>query len=132
MGGPTGGLTNHQTIILIDELPQDLAIKPGMTAEVDILIGTYEQIVAVPVGALAEQFGQSYVYVKEGRNFAKRRVKTDRSTHSFVEISDGLSPGEVVALDAYQRSIEDYADDALDTEDGDNGELQPAVGVVGT
>ena len=41
---------NYETIIIIDELPEDLDIKPGMTAEVDILVGTYEDVVTVPVG----------------------------------------------------------------------------------
>ncbi|PAY16410.1 hypothetical protein CKO51_27050 [Rhodopirellula sp. SM50] len=101
---------NYETIIVIDELPKELAIKPGMTAAVDILVGTYEDVVTVPVGAITEHFERSYVYTVDGKTTQRRAVKTGRSTHSFVEIIDGLKEGETVALDAYQRGIEDFAD----------------------
>lgn len=100
---------NYETIILIDELPEDLAIKPGMTAEVDFLVGTYADVISVPVGAITENFERSYVYcIDDGEN-RRTEVKTGRSTHSFVEITDGLSEGEVVALDAYQLGLKDFA-----------------------
>lgn len=101
---------NYETIIVIDELPAELAIKPGMTAEVDILVGTYEDVLTVPVGAITEHFEQSYVYVADGTRSERRVVEVGRSTHSFVEIEEGLAEGERVALDAYQRGIEDFAD----------------------
>ncbi len=100
---------NYETIILIDELPYNLSIKPGMTAEVDILVGTYVDVIAVPVGAITEHFGQSFVYVLKGPDAIRRRVVTGRSTHSFVEITEGLQEGEVVAMDAYQRGLADFA-----------------------
>lgn len=101
---------NYETIIVIDELPPDLAIKPGMTAEVDILVGTYADVISVPVGAITEHFERSYVYpVKEGKS-ERKVVKTGRFTHSFVEIKEGLSEGDVVALDAYQLGMKDFAD----------------------
>ncbi len=101
---------NYETIIVIDELPEDLAIKPGMTAEVDIQVGTYEDVIAVPVSAVTEHFGQSYVYVMGASAAPERRnVETGRMTHSFIEILDGLEEQELVALDAYQRGLDDFA-----------------------
>jgi HlyD family secretion protein len=100
---------NYETIILIDELPPGLAIKPGMTAEVDILVGTYKDVISVPVGAITEHFERSYVYPVSGATNEPRVVKTGRSTHSFVEITEGLKEGDVVALDAYQLGIRDFA-----------------------
>jgi len=101
---------NYETVILIDEIPDDLSLKPGMTAEVDILVGTYEDVIAVPVGAITEQFDQMYVYVLAGGTVDRRLVEAGRVTHSFVEITAGLEEGDVVALDAYQRGLEDFAD----------------------
>ncbi|QDV22608.1 HlyD family efflux transporter periplasmic adaptor subunit [Aureliella helgolandensis] len=115
---------NYETIILIDELPEGLSIKPGMTAEVDILVGTYTDVIAVPVGAITEHFSQSYVYVLNGSNAGRRIVKTGRVTHSFIEITDGLEVGETVALDAYQRGIADFAD--AEREAGGSSSAAPA------
>jgi len=120
---------NYDTIILIDELPEDLETKPGMTAEVDILVDTYDDVLAVPVGAITEHFSQTYVYVKKGGEFERRRVETDRTTHSFVEITEGLKEDDVVALDAYQRGLEDFAD--TEEEASASGGGAPAASPVG-
>lgn len=117
---------NYETIILIDELPSDLAIKPGMTAEVDISVGSYPDVIAVPVNAITEHFGQSYVYVQAGKQFERRHIVTGRMTHSFVEITEGLEEKEIVALDAYQRGLDDFSD-AERSPDGVPSE-QPATG----
>lgn len=101
---------NYETIIVIDELPDELAIKPGMTAEVDIRVGVYKDVISVPIGAVTEHFERSYVYTVDDGQIQRRTVKTGRSTHSFVEIEDGLEEGEMVALDAYQRGIKDFSD----------------------
>lgn len=105
-----GSVQNYETIVVIDEFPSQLAIKPGMTAEVDILVGTYKDVIAVPVSAITEHFEQSYVYVLSGKEAERRKVTVGRNTHSFVEVTEGLEEGEVVALDAYQRGIEDFAE----------------------
>ena len=80
-----------------------------MTAEVEILVGIYEDILAIPVGAVTEHFQLSYVYVASGTEFNRRVVKTGRTTHSFVEILEGLEPGDSVAMDAYRRGTNDFA-----------------------
>ena len=118
---------NYDTIVLINELPEDLAIKPGMTAEVDIHVDTFEDVIAVPVGAITEHFGQTYVYVTSGNEAERRLVETDRMTHSFIEVTDGLEVGEVVTLDAYQRGLADFAD-----KERDSGSESPEAAASGT
>ncbi len=105
-------IQNYETIILIDQLPEGLAVKPGMTAEVDILVGNYTHAIAVPIGAITEHFGQTYVYIldRPGSPVRRQGVKTGRVTHSFVEILEGVNVGEQVTLDAYRRGIKDFAD----------------------
>ena len=100
---------NYDATVLIKEIPETISLKPGMTAEVEILVGTYEDIMAIPVGAVTEHFQLSYVYVAKGSEFARKVVKTGRTTHSFVEILEGLEPGESVAMDAYRRGTNDFA-----------------------
>jgi hypothetical protein len=45
-----------------------------------------------------------------GGKAERRVVETGRMTHSFFEVTEGLEEGEVVALDAYQRGLADFAD----------------------
>ena len=118
---------NYETIITVDELPGDLAIKPGMTAAVDILVGTYEDVIAVPVGAITEHFERSYVYVVTDGKPERRVVKVGRATHSFVEIVEGLDEGEEVALDAYQRGNEDFGAAEKEAKESAGGGAEPAA-----
>ena len=100
---------SYDATVLIKEIPEGISLKPGMTAEVEILIGTYEGILAIPVGALTEHFQLSYVYIAKGNDFTRKIVKTGRTTHSFVEIVEGLEPDDLVAMDAYRRGTSDFA-----------------------
>jgi HlyD family secretion protein len=100
---------NYEAIVHIHEIPSHIALRPGMTAELEILVGTYQDILAVPVGAITEHFQQSYVYVADGKEFRRRPVKTGRITHSFIEVVEGLEVGQVIAMDAYRRGTNEFA-----------------------
>jgi len=100
---------NYDANVLIKQIPESISLKPGMTAEVEILVGTYEDILAIPVGAVTEHFQLSYVYAANGSEFSRIVVKTGRTTHSFVEILEGLEPSDSVAMDAYRRGTNDFA-----------------------
>lgn len=113
---------NYDAKIIIEEIPSGMAVKPGMTAEVDILVGTYESVIAVPIGAITEHFQRTFVYVMKGNKGERRAVKTGRMTHSFVEITEGLEVDEIVALDAYQRGTADFADTERSDDDAATGE----------
>ena len=100
---------NYDANVIITEIPDNISLKPGMTAEVEILVGVYEDILAIPVGAVTEHFQLSYVYIAKGGEFTRKVVKTGRTTHSFVEILEGLEPGDSVAMDAYRRGTNDFS-----------------------
>jgi HlyD family secretion protein len=103
-------IQNFETIVRIDKIPAGVGIKPGMTAQVEIATGKYENVIAVPLGAVTEHLGQSYVYVRKANDFERRLITRGHVTHSFVEVVSGLAEGEVVALDAWQRGVADFAE----------------------
>ena len=106
---------NYHVIVTIDSFPKETRLKPGMNAEVEILVGKYEDRLAVPIQAITS-FGQDkYVFVQNADGeFESREVKTEKSTISFVAVESGISDGDVVALDAYQRGLTEF--DTEDTE----------------
>ena len=105
-----GSTQNYQAVVTIDSIPEGISLKPGMTAEVEILVGIYTDIIAVPVNAVTEHFGQSYVYSQTGLKFARQQVEVGRVTNSFVEVKEGIRVGDKLALDAYKRGLEDFGD----------------------
>jgi len=101
---------NYEAVVKIDSFPDDVDLKPGMTAEVEIEAGMYLDVLAIPVNAVTEHFNQSYVYVRNGNKFIRQQVKIGRSTNSFVEITEGLADSDVVAMDAYYRGMQEFGD----------------------
>lgn len=83
----------------------DPRIRPGMTANVKIPVASAENVVAVPLAAVFTERNpetgvqERYVYVQKGNGFEKRLVRVGVSDFFFAEIQDGLSAGEVVALE---------------------------------
>ena len=72
-------------------------VVPGTPADV-YLVGTQRSdALTVPVGAISEQQGEKFVYVKvEDHAYAKHPVKVGRNDGSRVEILDGISEGDSV------------------------------------
>lgn len=102
---------NYKTVITIDDFPEDVALKPGMTAQVELLIGYYPDVVVVPVQSVASHNDKKYVYLKsEDGEFKRTEIEAGRSNISFLEATDGLTEGDEVALDAFQRAANDFGD----------------------
>lgn len=78
----------------------------GMYAEVYLLCGRKDGVVSLPVGALTEEQGVYYVYVRvkgEDEAYRKQEVQPGPDNGDRVEILGGLSVGdEVVVKGAYQ------------------------------
>ncbi len=87
----------YEVLVLIDKIPDGILLKPGMTAEVEVQCGTYENIIAVPVNAITEHGKKSFAYVLDNNEFVKSEVSVGRVTQSFVEVTSGLNKGQVVA-----------------------------------
>lgn len=97
------GVKEYATQVSIDDLPADAGLKPGMTAEVRILIGEIPNALVVPIQAVAEFSGKHFAYVVEGSSIEKREVVIGESNEKFMAIKEGLSEGQAVALNARSR-----------------------------
>ena len=107
----------YSVIVTIDEFPEDAKLKPGMTAEVEILVGVYEDVLAAPIQAIASFGRKKFAFVKNGTDFEPREVTVGKSNISFVVIESGLNQNDVVALDAYQRALTQFEDEEPEEED---------------
>ena len=102
--GGGGGVKQYETEISIDDLPSEAGLKPGMTAEVKILINTLPDALAVPVQAVAEYEGNSVCYVVTSGKIERREVTVGDSNDQYIQIVGGLEAGEATALDARVRA----------------------------
>ena len=90
-------------IFLIENPEQTL--RPGMRAEFSIVTASREDVTAVPRMAVQGDITNRVVYVKDfdlPNSFIKAPVITGEENDQFIEIKEGLFPGdEVVTTGAY-------------------------------
>ena len=74
-------------------------IKPGMHAQVEILVDQITDAVQIPVQCVAQAGARSFVYVsKDGGDHELREIEVGLNNQSFVHVTKNLSAGEYVYL----------------------------------
>jgi HlyD family secretion protein len=73
-------------------------LKSGMFATVKLTLDRAEQVLAVPLASLGEESDRKYVYTIDRGIAAKKIIKTGLSDNQMVEVTDGLTEGEVVVV----------------------------------
>ncbi len=98
-----GGVKEYATTILIDSLPEGVALKPGMTAQTRIHVGELSEGVIVPLAAVAPSDGSYYCYVVTENGMQRSEVTLGENTENYVEVLSGVAADQRVALDARAR-----------------------------
>lgn len=83
----------------------DKRIRPGMTANIRIPVASADNVLAAPLAAVftelnpEKQQNERFVYVQKDNQFERQPVQVGVSDYFFAEIKEGLTPGDVVALE---------------------------------
>jgi HlyD family secretion protein len=91
----SGDVIKYDVIV---ELPPIPDLKPGMSAEIDILLAEYKDAILLPVAAVLELDNGFHCWVKAGKSVVKRSITLGESNDIFIVIKDGLNEGEDVIL----------------------------------
>jgi multidrug efflux pump subunit AcrA (membrane-fusion protein) len=78
--------------------PRNAALRPGMTAEVEILTARQPGALVIPADAPRRESGRDVCYVLRPDGLERRTVVLGQSTEELVEVTGGLIEGEEVAL----------------------------------
>lgn len=84
--------------VTLDVDDPDNLLLPAMTARVDIVTAEKDNVLVVPISALKTDSTGSYVMVFNGKEQEKRYVSTGIYSDEYVEITDGLTDGEQLAV----------------------------------
>ena len=89
-----------RTITVRTRVPnKDFKLKPGMFADIKILLDQRERAVTVPIEAVLDDLDRKIVFVLEGENFVCRTVEVGPTFNGHIEIVKGLKTGEIVAVE---------------------------------
>ena len=82
-------------------------LRPGMSAEIDILVRSLEDVVYVPIQAVTYFDDERVVYVSNRGRTERREIEVGTFSDSYIEILSGLEAGEEVLLLPPQQSLRD-------------------------
>ncbi|MER8544800.1 efflux RND transporter periplasmic adaptor subunit [Mesorhizobium sp. M0684] len=89
-------------------LPNDPRVLLGMTASIEAAVDNRQQLVSIPLAALAQKDSQSIVWTvdRNGGTVHAHPVKVAAFTPDGVSVADGLKPGDVVVAAGTQFMTE--------------------------
>lgn len=92
-----GGVTFYRAVVQFSA--EDERIKPGMTANIDVMGDSTGKVIAVPRRAIISDNDRQFLNIWQEGNIIKTEVTTGfRSSDGFVEITSGLSEGNKVLI----------------------------------
>jgi len=74
-------------------------LKPELFAKVALVVEHSQEVLAVPIEAIIDDGAEKFVFVKNGNQFIRQDVATGVSDDQYVEIIDGLYPGDKIVTD---------------------------------
>jgi HlyD family secretion protein len=91
-------LTVYPATITLDAVSE--ALKPGMTAKVEIIIADLKNVLYVPVQAVTIRENQDVCSVVKGGKKEETPVVVGLSNNNYIEIKSGLKQGDTVLTNA--------------------------------
>jgi multidrug efflux pump subunit AcrA (membrane-fusion protein) len=99
-------VTYYEVTVSLDQQDSQI-MQPGRKLVADIQVKASSERLVIPLQAIHHENGESYVYVKAGSQFSKSPVSTGIKNQFLVEITQGLSKGDVIALSVPDNTQEE-------------------------
>ncbi len=88
-------------------LPKDLeSVRPGMAADVDIVLNQTEDSLVIPHQALRELHGETGTFVLIDGQARWRTVRVGAAQNGLVPILDGLQPGDELIVTPHPQLVD--------------------------
>ena len=83
--------------------PAPSSVQRGQTVQTKLTLGDSSKALLIPNGAFFNDTGGNWIFVvdKSGRGATKRQVQLGRRNADYIEVLEGLSPGERVITSSY-------------------------------
>jgi HlyD family secretion protein len=87
---------NFNLQIALDQT--DARLKPGMTAQLTVVVDRVPDALTIPVEASFQKSGKTVAYVWQSSKFQERVIEVGRRSRDLILIANGLRPGDRVAM----------------------------------
>lgn len=104
-------LKEYEAVVrLLGDASEVSQLRPGLTAEIEVLVSSRENVLQAPIQSISTKVGQQFAFVIRGDKATLRKVKIGESNDRMIEILGGLEEGELVAMNPaskFQNEIKD-------------------------
>jgi membrane fusion protein, heavy metal efflux system len=99
-----------RTITVRTRVPnEDFKLKPGMFADIEILVEHRQNAITVPTEAVLDDLDRKIVFLHQGEQFICQPVEVGAAFNGFIEISSGVAVGDAVVVEGnYQLKSKLY------------------------
>lgn len=107
IGSESSSLVNYTVTVELSD-PDD-QVRPGMTAEVEIIVETNKTTLLIPNQAIQIKDGKQVVYIlKPGEGMSPVEITTGASSDTYTELATGeLKPGDMIVLNPPDENAQD-------------------------
>ena len=118
----TGNVVKYDTWI---HIPPKEGLKPGMSAEVEVILAEHKDALLIPVAAILDTEKESVCWVKSEDGLDRRSLVLGDSDDVFVVVESGVEEGEEVVLNP-GMTVEAAKKESLQISDDDEELLEPS------
>jgi len=93
-----GNTVRYDTVV---KLPSDPGLRPGMSAEVEVTIAQYADVLKIPACAVVEAAQGDFCWIKTAEGAKKCSLQLGDTNGSFMVVEAGLQEGDEVVLDPF-------------------------------
>jgi multidrug efflux pump subunit AcrA (membrane-fusion protein) len=105
----TGNVVKYDTIV---ELPSVGGLKPGMSAEVEVIMDRRRNVPIIPASAVVETAEGDVCWVKTAEGVTRRSLRLGDTDDTFIVVQAGVKEGDEVVLNPLD-SVEEAQNEAL-------------------
>ena len=87
---------NFEVHIVLEQ--SDPRLKPGMTAQVSVIVDRVADALTIPAQSSFLKEGETFAYVWDGSGFRPQPIQISRRSGDHLLIARGLQPGDRIAL----------------------------------
>ncbi|MBI4684048.1 MAG: efflux RND transporter periplasmic adaptor subunit [Nitrospirae bacterium] len=84
-----------------------IIVKPGMSADIEIIVDSAKDVLVVPSQAVIEREGRKFVFVKSDSHARLKHVETGRFNWNFTEVISNIKDGDIVIINPDVSGLED-------------------------
>ena len=94
-GSWSGNIVKYDTMI---NLPSDVELKPGMSAEVEVVISEHQEVLTIPVAAVMESDQGPCCWVQQPTGAERRTLTLGATNDALIIVTSGLDINEKIFL----------------------------------